>query len=109
VCRSRSLAIPDVGRVRPSGAFRSDGYARWWLSSVQGGIQRPVGALIAALVIRDVFTALVITAGLLGARVLEALAVLRGRRAIRGLLDGVIDPLALAEDVTSRFNTPPAV
>jgi cation transport ATPase len=66
-------------------------------------------ALIAALVIRDVFTALVITAGLLGARVLEALAVLRGRRAIRGLLDGVIDPLALAEDVTSRFNTPPAV
>jgi P-type E1-E2 ATPase len=43
-------------------------------------------ALVAALVIRDVFTALVITGCVLGARVLEALAMSRGRRAIHGPL-----------------------
>jgi Cu+-exporting ATPase len=40
-------------------------------------------ALVAALIIRDVLTALVITACVIGAGVLEALAVSRGRRAIR--------------------------
>jgi Cd2+/Zn2+-exporting ATPase/Cu+-exporting ATPase len=45
-------------------------------------------ALIAALVVRDVFTALVITACVLGTGVLDALAVSRGRRAIRRPVDG---------------------
>jgi Cu+-exporting ATPase len=65
-------------------------------------------ALVAALAIREVFTALVITACVLGAGVLEALAVSRGRRAIRGRLnpprqvsvrqDGrLIDPAARIE------------
>ena len=44
-------------------------------------------ALVAALVIRDVLTALVITTCVIGAGVLEALAVSRGRRAIRRTLD----------------------
>ena len=44
-------------------------------------------ALIAALVIGEFFTALVITAFVLGAEVLEGLTVGRGRRAIRDLLD----------------------
>jgi Cu+-exporting ATPase len=65
-------------------------------------------ALAAALVIRDVFTALVITGCVLGVRVLEALAMSRGRRAIHGPLnasrqvsdrqDGrLIDPVARIE------------
>jgi Cd2+/Zn2+-exporting ATPase/Cu+-exporting ATPase len=44
-------------------------------------------ALVAALVISEFFTALVITAFVLGAEVLEGLTVGRGRRAIRDLLD----------------------
>jgi P-type E1-E2 ATPase len=44
-------------------------------------------ALVAALIIRDALTALVITACVIGAGVLEALAESRGRRAIRGTLD----------------------
>jgi Cd2+/Zn2+-exporting ATPase/Cu+-exporting ATPase len=44
-------------------------------------------ALVAALVARDVFTALAITGCVLGAGVLEALALSRGRRAIRGRPD----------------------
>ena len=44
-------------------------------------------ALIAALVIGEVFTALMITAFVLVAEVLEGLTVSRGRRAIRDLLD----------------------
>src|SRR5580704_9679196 len=44
-------------------------------------------ALVAALVIGEFFTALVITAFVLAAEVLEGLTVGRGRRAIRDLLD----------------------
>jgi Cu+-exporting ATPase len=44
-------------------------------------------ALVAALVIGEFFTALVITAFVLAAEVLEGLTVSRGRRAIRDLLD----------------------
>jgi heavy metal translocating P-type ATPase len=44
-------------------------------------------ALVAALVIGEFFTALVITAFVLAAEVLEGLTVGRGRRAIRNLLD----------------------
>jgi P-type E1-E2 ATPase len=44
-------------------------------------------ALVAALVVRDVFTALVTTACVLGAGVVEALALSRGRRVIRRRLD----------------------
>jgi cation transport ATPase len=44
-------------------------------------------ALVAALIIRDVLTALVITACVVGAGVMEALAVSRGRRAIRRTQD----------------------
>jgi heavy metal translocating P-type ATPase len=44
-------------------------------------------ALLAALVIGEFFTALVITVFVLGAEVLEGLTVGRGRRAIRDLLD----------------------
>jgi heavy metal translocating P-type ATPase len=44
-------------------------------------------ALLAALVIGEFFTALVITVFVLGAEVLEGLTVSRGRRAIRDLLD----------------------
>src|SRR5260221_10436722 len=44
-------------------------------------------ALVAALVIGEVFTALVITAFVLAAEVLEELTVRRGRRAIHDLLD----------------------
>src|ERR1700694_3870723 len=44
-------------------------------------------ALVAALVIGEFFTALVITAFVLAAEVLEGLTVGRGRRAIQNLLD----------------------
>jgi heavy metal translocating P-type ATPase len=44
-------------------------------------------ALVAALVVGEFFTALIITAFVLGAEVLEGLTVGRGRRAIRDLLD----------------------
>src|ERR1700686_346221 len=44
-------------------------------------------ALVAALAIGEFFTALVITAFVLGAEVLEGLTVDRGRRAIQDLLD----------------------
>jgi len=44
-------------------------------------------AILAALAIREIFTALVITLFVLGAEVLEGLTVGRGRRSIRQLLD----------------------
>jgi heavy metal translocating P-type ATPase len=44
-------------------------------------------ALLAALLIREVFTALIITLFVLVAEILEGLTVGRGRKAIRGLLD----------------------
>src|SRR5580693_5165272 len=49
--------------------------------------RRMTMALVAALVIGEFFTALVITAFVLAAEVLEGLTVGRGRRAIRDLLD----------------------
>ena len=44
-------------------------------------------AIVAALAIREVFTALVITLFVLGAEILEGLTVGRGRRAIQRLID----------------------
>jgi Cd2+/Zn2+-exporting ATPase/Cu+-exporting ATPase len=44
-------------------------------------------AIVAALAIREVFTALIITLFVLGAEILEALTVGRGRRAIQHLID----------------------
>jgi len=44
-------------------------------------------AIVAALAIREIFTALVITLFVLGAEILEGLTVGRGRRAIERLVD----------------------
>src|SRR4029077_8017418 len=44
-------------------------------------------AIVAALAIREIFTALVITLFVLGAEILEGLTVGRGRRAIQHLVD----------------------
>src|ERR1700746_1543442 len=44
-------------------------------------------AIVAALAIREIFTALVITLFVLGAEILEGLTVGRGRRAIQRLID----------------------
>jgi len=60
-------------------------------------------ALVAALVIGEFFTALIITAFVLAAEVLEGLTVGRGRRAIRDLLD------FLPATATVRRGSDPAV
>src|ERR1700747_1084076 len=55
-------------------------------------------AIVAALAIREIFTALVITLFVLGAEILEGLTVGRGREAIRYLID------FLPATVTARKN-----
>lgn len=55
-------------------------------------------ALMAALVIGEFFTALVITAFVLGAEVLEGLTVGRGRRAIQDLLDFLPRTISVRRD-----------
>src|ERR1700719_4138668 len=59
-------------------------------------------ALVAALVIGEFFTALVITAFVLAAEVLEGLTVGRGRRAIRDLLDFLPRNATVRRDGSSR-------
>jgi len=62
-------------------------------------------ALVAALVIGEFFTALVIAAFVLAAELLEGLTVARGRRAIRDLLD-YLPPTAVVRRIEGERETP---
>ena len=64
-------------------------------------------ALVSALAIGEFFTALVITAFVLAAEVLEGLTVGRGRRAIQDLLDFLPKAVSVRRDGFSKFLSSP--
>ncbi len=61
-------------------------------------------AIIAALAIREIFTALIITLFVLAAEILEGLTVGRGRRAIQRLLDLLPSSAVVLQRVEGRSN-----
>ncbi len=75
--------VPCVGTASPVQRHRAVGDLDWRKMTMELSMWL---ALTAALVIREFFTALVITLFVLVAGVIEDLTVSRGRRAIRDLL-----------------------